>query len=198
VEEIERYLIVGLGNPGEAYAKTRHNVGFHIVQTLAKKQQLSFKYAAALKADVASGEICSKKAVLLQPTTYMNLSGEAVRRCIDYFKIPIDHLIVVCDDVALPLGTMRMRSKGSSGGHNGLKNIEAHLGTEYYVRLRIGVSAPAPGEQELDEYVLGKFSQEEMAKIEEITMKAVASLELWLAAGIAAAMQAANTQNEET
>jgi PTH1 family peptidyl-tRNA hydrolase len=170
-------------------------VGFHIVETLAKKQRLGFKHAAHLNGDVAHGEICGKKGVLLLPMTYMNLSGEAVRRCIDYFKIALDHLIVVCDDVALPLGTIRIRSKGSTGGHNGLKNIEEHLGTEYYARLRIGVSAP--GVEELDEYVLGKFSQEEMKKVEEITIKAVEALELWIAAGIAAAMQTANAQNLE-
>src|ERR1700722_1031249 len=195
MEELERYLIIGLGNPGETYVKTRHNVGFHIVQSLAKKLQFGFKYAAFLSGEIAPVEIRGKKAILLLPTTYMNLSGEAVRRCVDYFKVALDHLIVVCDDVALPLGTMRIRSKGSPGGHNGLKNIEAHLGTEDYARLRIGISAP--GEENLSEYVLDRFSQEEMEKVEEVTIKAIEALELWIAAGIVMAMQIANVQKGE-
>jgi PTH1 family peptidyl-tRNA hydrolase len=195
VDEFEKYLIVGLGNPGEAYVKTRHNVGFNIVQSLAKKHGLGFKHASNLIGEVAQGEIRGKKGLLLLPTTFMNSSGDAVRRCIDYFKMPLDHLIVVCDDVALPIGTMRIRSKGSSGGHNGLKSIETHLHTEHYARLRIGISSP--GHEQLTDYVLGKFSQEEIKMIEEMRIKAVEVLELWIGAGIAIAMQTANKQKEE-
>jgi peptidyl-tRNA hydrolase, PTH1 family len=192
VDEFERYLIVGLGNPGEAYTRTRHNVGFNIVQTLAKKYGLGFKHASHLIGDVAQGQIRGKKGLLLLPTTFMNSSGDAVRRCIDYFKVPLDHLMIVCDDVALPIGTVRLRSKGSSGGHNGLKSIEAHLNTEHYARLRIGLSSP--GHEQLADYVLGKFSQEESKVIEEMTVKAIEVLELWIADGIAPAMQTANAQ----
>jgi PTH1 family peptidyl-tRNA hydrolase len=195
VDEFEKYLIIGLGNPGEAYTKTRHNAGFSIIQALAKKHELEFKRASHLIGDVAQGKICGRKGLLLLPTTFMNSSGDAVRRCIDYFKVPLDHLIVVCDDVALPIGTMRIRSKGSSGGHNGLKSIEAHLHTEYYARLRIGVSSP--GYEELADYVLGKFSQEEIKMIEDMTVRAIEVLELWITAGIAVAMQAANAQKLE-
>jgi peptidyl-tRNA hydrolase, PTH1 family len=195
VDELEKYLIVGLGNPGEAYIKTRHNVGFNIVQSLAKKHAMGFKHASHLIGDVAQGEICEKKGLLLLPTTFMNSSGDAVRRCIDDFKVPLDRLIVVCDDIVLPIGKMRLRSKGSSGGHNGLKSIEAHLNTQYYARLRIGVGSPQEGK--LVDYVLGKFSQEEIKVIEEITVKAVEVLELWIAAGIAMAMQTANSTKLE-
>ena len=195
MDESEKYLIVGLGNPGEAYVETRHNVGFNIVQSLAKKHGLNFKHASHLIGDVAQGEICGKKGLLLLPTTFMNSSGDAVRRCIDYFKVALDHLIIVCDDIALPVGRVRIRSRGSSGGHNGLKSIEAHLHTEYYARLRVGVSSPE--EEKLVDYVLGKFSHEEIKIIEEITAKAIKALELWIAAGIAIAMQTANAQKLE-
>ncbi len=195
MDELEKFLIIGLGNPGKAYQKTRHNVGFNIVQSFGKKYGLEFKHASHLIGDAAQGEVRGKKGILLLPTTFMNSSGDAVRRCIDYFKVPVGSLIVVCDDVALPIGTMRMRSKGSSGGHNGLKSIEAHLHTEHYARLRIGVSSPE--QEDLADYVLGKFSEEESKTIEEIKIKAIEVLELWVTAGIAIAMQAANAKNSE-
>lgn len=187
----EKYLIVGLGNPGEAYIKTRHNVGFNIVQLLAKKNGMGFKHVSHLIGDVAQGEILKKKGLLLLPTTFMNSSGDAVRRCMDYFKVPIDHMIVVCDDIALPIGTMRLRSQGSSGGHNGLKSIEAHLNTQHYARLKIGIGSVES--EKWASHVLGQFSQEEIQAIEEISIKALEILELWIASGIAIAMRTANT-----
>lgn len=192
MDAFEKYLIVGLGNPGEAYAKTRHNVGFNVVQSLAKKHGIKFKNASHLIGDVAQAQIHGKRELLLLPTTFMNSSGDAVKRCLDEFKVPLDCLMVVCDDIALPLGLMRIRSKGSSGGHNGLKSIEAHLNTEHYARLRIGISPPE--QKTLVDHVLGRFSQEELKVIEEISAKAVEVLELWIAAGIATAMQAANAR----
>ncbi|MBS0605201.1 MAG: aminoacyl-tRNA hydrolase [Verrucomicrobia bacterium] len=191
MEELEKYLIIGLGNPGAPYKQTRHNVGFNIVQSFADKHGMQFKHASHLIGDFAQGSFRDKKVFTLLPTTFMNSSGDAVRRCIDYFKVPLDHLIVVCDDVALPTGTMRIRSKGSCGGHNGLKSIEAHLNTEYYARLRIGVGAP--GGEVLADYVLGRFSQEESKIIEAVAAKAIEVLDLWIGAGIAAAMQVANS-----
>ena len=194
-DETEKFLIVGLGNPGKAYERTRHNVGFKIVQSFAAKHGLTFKHTSDFIGDVAQGNYRDNKVLLLLPTTYMNSSGDAVRRCMDYYKVPTTHLLVVCDDVALPLGTLRMRSKGSSGGHNGLKSIQAHVNTEHYARLRIGVSAPA--HEELADYVLGLFSGEEIKVVEELAVKAIEALELWVAAGIAAAMQATNAQKED-
>lgn len=190
MDETEKFLIIGLGNPGAKYKSTRHNVGFHIVQSLADKKGVQFKHSSQLVGEIVQTKIHEKKVFLLQPTTFMNLSGEAVRRCVDYYKIPLDHLIVVCDDVALPIGTMRMRTKGSSGGHNGLVSIEAHLNTEFYARLRIGVGNP--GNQVLSDYVLGRFSADESKTIGEIEVKALEVLELWIVAGIASAMQTAN------
>lgn len=191
MDEEARYLIVGLGNPGAAYEKTRHNVGFNIVKSFAAKHGMVFKHASHLIGDFAQGN----KTLLLLPTTYMNSSGDAVRRCVDYFKVPLDHLMVVCDDVALPIGTMRMRTKGSSGGHNGLKSIAAHLNTEHYARLRVGVSGPET--EELVDYVLGKFSQEESKIIQDVAIKAIQALELWITVGTAAAMQASNAKVKE-
>jgi PTH1 family peptidyl-tRNA hydrolase len=195
MDELEKFLVVGLGNPGAAYKETRHNVGFRIVQSLAKKHGLTFRHADHLIGDAAQGTVRDKKVILLLPTTFMNSSGDAVRRCIDYFKVPLDHLIVVCDDVALPIGTIRVKPKGSCGGHNGLKSIEAHLNTEHYARLRVGVSAP--GSEDLADYVLGKFSQEENRVIEETTLKAVEVLDVWMTVGIASAMQTANAKIKE-
>jgi PTH1 family peptidyl-tRNA hydrolase len=195
VDELEKFLIVGLGNPGEPYKQTRHNVGFNIVQLFAEKQGVQFKHVSHLIGDVAQAIVCDKKVLMLLPTTFMNSSGDAVRRCVDYYKVSIDHLIVACDDVALPIGTVRMRSKGSCGGHNGLKSIEAHLNTEHYARLRMGVGGP--GSQILADYVLGRFSQEERKTIEEVGVKAIEVLRLWLTAGIAIAMQTANAQKDQ-
>lgn len=169
MDESEKYLIVGLGNPGAAYSNTRHNVGFNIVQALAKKHGLVFRYASHLLGNMAQGSIGEKKVLLLLPTTFMNSSGDALLRCLNYFKIRLDHLIVVCDDIALDLGTIRCRSKGSCGGHNGLKSIEAHLNTEHYARLRVGISAP--GREDLADYVLGLFSQEENLVMEDVMKK---------------------------
>lgn len=197
MDEPEKFLIVGLGNPGAKYKNTRHNAGFRIVQSLADKKGVQFKHSSQLVGEIVQTTIRDKKVFLLQPATYMNLSGEAVRRSVDYYKIPLDHVIVVCDDVALPIGTMRMRTNGSSGGHNGLVSIEAHLNTKFYARLRIGVGQP--GDQILSDYVLGRFSEDENKTIKEIEVKALEVLELWIAAGIASAMQAANrsVKNEE-
>jgi PTH1 family peptidyl-tRNA hydrolase len=195
VDETQEFLIIGLGNPGSAYQQTRHNAGYLIVEAFAKKQQLTFKQSSNLVGGIARGEVHGKKVTLLLPTTYMNTSGEAVRRCMDYYKVPVDQVMVVCDDVALPLGTLRMRSKGSSGGHNGLKSIEAHVHTQYYARLRVGVGAP--GGQILADYVLGRFSSEESKTLLEVSQKAVEVLELWMRAGIATAMQAANSAKED-
>ena len=178
----KRCLIVGLGNPGRSYDDTRHNIGFRIVKVLARKYALTFKPSLVrAKGSVAEGLVQEKKALLLLPLTFMNESGLSVGKCVRYFKVPIDRLIVVTDDVALPFGKLRMRSKGSSGGHNGLKSVQAHLGTEEYMRLRIGVGESS--EEELSDYVLGKFSSKEELLLPEIVERAISALELWLTEG---------------
>ncbi len=186
------YLIVGLGNPGAGYEGTRHNAGYYIVKQGAQKWGGAFKHASHLIGDLAQINIHGKKLLLLLPSTFMNSSGDAVRRCMEYYKVPFDQMLVVCDEIALPFGTLRIRSKGSPGGHNGLKSIQAHLNTEHYARLRVGISAP--GHEDLADYVLGRFSQEESAEMPKIAARALDVLELWISAGIAAAMQAANAK----
>lgn len=153
-----KYLIVGLGNIGAEYADTRHNIGFDVLDALAEASNTSFttdRYGA-----VATLRSKGHTLVLLKPSTYMNLSGKAVRYWLDAEKIPRENLLVIVDDIALPFGTFRMRTKGSAGGHNGLKNITELLGTEEYARMRFGVGGDFPKGHQV-EYVLGEWSDEE-------------------------------------
>ncbi|MBY0528623.1 MAG: aminoacyl-tRNA hydrolase [Rhabdochlamydiaceae bacterium] len=189
----ENHLIVGLGNPGKGYQDTRHNVGFQVVQGFAKARGICFRHSSDFIGEVTQCEFQERKMTLLLPTTYMNSSGDAVRRCIAYYKIPVENLIIVCDDIALDLGMMRIRARGSDGGHNGLKSVAAHLGTQYYARFRIGVGSPEG--KGLADYVLGRFTSEEKPVVEKVVEKAIAILELWMTAGIAAAMQKANARD---
>ncbi|MBS0628850.1 MAG: aminoacyl-tRNA hydrolase [Verrucomicrobia bacterium] len=187
----DRFLIVGLGNPGQTYDDTRHNVGFRIVKALAQKHQISFRPSLIrMKGSVAEGTIKEKPTTLLLPLTFMNESGLAVRKGVDFYKLPLDRLIVVADDVDLPFGGMRLKTKGSSGGHKGLKSIEAHLGTQDYTRLKVGVGGREKGD--LADYVLDKFTKEEQSALPEIIDRAVMVLELWVAEGAPAAMHEAN------
>jgi PTH1 family peptidyl-tRNA hydrolase len=188
------FLIVGLGNPGDSYRETRHNIGFEIVRAFAQQKGWSFRHASHLIGDLVQGQVEGKRVLLLLPSTFMNSSGDAVRRCLDYYQVPIDQLLIVCDDVALPLGTMRIRAKGSAGGHNGLKSVEAHLRTDYYMRFRIGVGSPDQGD--LADYVLGKFSSEERPVVDESVKGAIEILSLYLEKGDVAAMQIANAKKQ--
>lgn len=175
----ERYLIVGLGNPGETYDDTRHNIGFKIVKALAEKHKITFRSSLfRMKGSMGEGIIQEKKVQLLLPMTFMNESGAAVRKGVNYYQLPLDHLIVVTDDVDLPFGTLRLKEKGSSGGHKGLKSVEAHLGTQDYARLKAGVGGREKGD--LADYVLGKFTKEEQSALPEIVDRAVTALELWI------------------
>ncbi|HSX04424.1 MAG TPA: aminoacyl-tRNA hydrolase [Rhabdochlamydiaceae bacterium] len=184
----ERYLIVGLGNPGKAYEETRHNVGFRVVQLLAEKRGLSLKPRLDIaKGNLAEGEMLGKDVLLLQPLTYMNSSGYAVRLCCDYFKVPFEHALVIVDDVALPFGHLRFRTGGSAGGHNGLKSVEEYLGTQDYPRLRIGVGHDP--QSELASYVLGPFTKEEKGALGDIFGNAVIVVETWITLGPEAAMR---------
>lgn len=187
------YLIVGLGNPGSSYSATRHNVGFEIAKAFAFKRSWKFRGEASLKAELAQGMIEDKRVLVLLPMTFMNESGQAVRSALDYFKVPLENLLLVSDDVSLATGVLRMRFKGSSGGHNGLKSVEQHLGTVHYARLRVGVGEPKE-RQPLEDYVLGRFAEEESKVILESFPKAVDALELWITKGVAIAMQAVNTK----
>lgn len=154
-------LIVGLGNPGMKYAATRHNIGFEILDSIAETYHISV-LKSKYKALIGEGNISGEKVILMKPQTYMNLSGEAVRMCSDFHKISSEDIIVIYDDVSLELGQIRIRATGSAGGHNGIKSIIAHLGTQTFPRIKFGV-----GNQfhDLSSYVLGRFSEEEMKYI---------------------------------
>jgi peptidyl-tRNA hydrolase, PTH1 family len=153
-------LIVGLGNPGKRYEATRHNMGFLVVKALAKTLHAGFKEEKRFSAYVAKVQVDDVSVHMLLPTTYMNESGQAVRSYLDFYRLPVSEMIAVVDDVALAFGKLRLRSSGSAGGHNGLKSIEAHLGTSHYARLRMGIGKDRK-EDALADYVLDVFSDEE-------------------------------------
>jgi PTH1 family peptidyl-tRNA hydrolase len=176
---MEHYLIVGLGNPGEVYEGTRHNIGFRVVKALAEKRGAHFRPALAqVKGMLAQTKVEEKNIFLLMPLTYMNESGLAVRKCLDYFSIALDHCLIIVDDIALPLGSFRLRRKGSSGGHNGLKSVEAHLGSDEYARLRIGIGRVP--EQPLADYVLSRFNAQEEKELPEVIQRALELVDAWM------------------
>ncbi len=175
------FLIVGLGNPGRAYEHTRHNIGFQILRQIADQHHLSFCSAPHIKGELARGSIGQKKVLLLLPNTYVNLSGEAVRLSKDYFHVPLQHILIVIDDVALPFGKLRLADKGSSGGHNGLKSIEHVLKTQWYVRLRFGIGDREHGA--LDDYVLGRFTAEECLALPSLVKQAAQVVQTWILEG---------------
>lgn len=184
-------LIVGLGNPGLLYTKTRHNVGFIVVRAWAKRHGFRFKNDRRFLGKWAKGAVKEHALALLLPTTYMNLSGRAVARLVHFLKIPLKDLLVVADDVALPLGQVRLRPSGSSGGHNGLISIEQELSSADYPRLRVGIGR---GEV-LKDHVLGRFTKEELKGLEEGQRRAEEALALWLEQGIDRAMGQVNKKN---
>lgn len=159
-----KYLVVGLGNKGDEYENTRHNIGFKVVDKIAEMLDVSFK--SANFGWMAEGKYKGRKVLLLKPDTYMNLSGKAVKFWIEKEKIPLNKLMVITDDLSLPFGTLRMKLKGSHGGHNGLKNIQDILQTNVYPRLRCGISSEFEKGKQVD-YVLGEWADEEKEKLPE-------------------------------
>ncbi len=157
-----KYLIVGLGNIGPEYALTRHNVGFMVLDKLASKENLSFKLDKM--ASIAEFKYKSRTIILVKPTTYMNLSGKAMQYWMTQFKIPIENTMVIVDDLALPFGKLRIKPKGSSAGHNGLKNIESVLGNDLYPRLKFGIGNDFAKGRQID-YVLGQFDKNDFAEL---------------------------------
>lgn len=178
MDKFTEALIVGLGNPGKKYENTRHNLGQMVLFAFAEKYGLSFKKESDLKGEIAKGDVKGKKVVFLFPTTYMNLSGQAVKKTMSFYKIPQEKVLILSDDAALPFGTLRYREKGSAGGHNGLKNIEECLGNQDYQRLKLGIGEPLVGY--LEDYVLAPFSKEEQEKIPEIATESIGFIEEWL------------------
>jgi peptidyl-tRNA hydrolase, PTH1 family len=178
-------LIVGLGNPGAEYAGTRHNVGFEVIERLAKRHGIAAK-RRAMRSVLGDGTICGQRVILARPMTFMNLSGEAAGAICRMYRIPPEDVIVVVDDVALPVGRIRLRSKGSAGGHHGLESVEAHLGTQEYPRVRIGVGG-ADG-RELVDHVLGRFRPNEREAVDASLEVAADAVEHALRDGFESAM----------
>lgn len=157
------FLIVGLGNPGSQYEDTRHNIGFKVVDNIAKEYNIEIN-RQKFKGMCGEGFINGEKVILLKPTTYMNLSGESIREVVDFYKLSNDDVLVIYDDISLDVGRLRIREKGSAGGHNGIKSIIAHLGTDIFPRIKVGVGQP---NVDLVNYVLSKFTKEEMEVLNE-------------------------------
>ena len=190
------YIIVGLGNPERRYDGTRHNIGFSAVTALADIYGISMDMKKH-RAVCGKGVIEGQKVILAMPQTYMNLSGESVRELVDYYKIdPEEELIVIYDDINLAPGKLRIRPKGSAGGHNGIKNIIAHLGTQVFPRIRIGVGEKPKG-WDLADYVLGHFDAADRAELEEAIGHAVAATELMISGETDAAMNQFNSKKKE-
>jgi len=183
------YMIVGLGNPGERYAGTRHNVGYAVVDELSKRHAIPI-VRLSRRALTGSGTIGGVRVALAKPVTYMNLSGEAVGALARYYALEPSQVWVATDDAALPLGALRLRLRGSSGGHHGLESIEAHLGTQEYPRIRIGIGSANAGE--LVEHVLSRFRPEERPIVEQAVDAAADAIEFALAKGFEAAMSRFN------
>lgn len=183
----ERYLVVGLGNPGKDYANTRHNVGFWTVDELARRHGYTFGTKAERKALTADGTIAGKRVLLAKPQTYMNLSGESVRGLVDFYKIDLASIMIAHDDLDLPLGTLRLRKEGSAGGQNGLKNIIQQLGTQNINRARLGIGRP-PGKMNPAAYVLQPFRGDDEITMRLLVDRAANAVETWLRDGMELAM----------
>lgn len=184
-EYMKRFLIVGLGNIGPDYVGTRHNIGFMIADRLAASADASF--SSCRYGDMAKIRIKNCELLILKPSTFMNLSGVAVRYWMNKEKLPLPHLLILVDDIALPFGTIRIRESGSEGGHNGLRSISEHLGNRNYARLRFGVGNEFAKGRQID-YVLGTFSEEEKKEMPEKLDRAVEAVKAFCLSGAAFAM----------
>lgn len=187
----DMYIIAGLGNPGKQYAQTRHNVGFDTIDILADKYNISVD-TKKHKALCGKGMIEGQKVVLAKPQTFMNLSGESVRELVDFYKIdPEEELIVIYDDISLEPGKIRIRKKGSAGGHNGIKNIIAQLGTQNFQRVKVGVGEKPKG-WDLADYVLGHFSKEDRGLVDDALKRVAGAVELMVQGEVDQAMNQFN------
>src|SRR5208282_1225291 len=192
--------MVGLGNPGAEYAKTRHNAGYSLVEKLAARWKVNWRNERKFKARVARAEIVGRasspstggtpfprRALLCQPQTFMNASGEAVKAVMNFYRLPLENLLVVTDDADLPLGEVRLRPSGRSGGHHGLESIAQHLATQAFARLRLGIGRK-DGAREITDYVLDRFDAAEAALMEKVLVRAADQAECWIGDGIEKAM----------
>jgi PTH1 family peptidyl-tRNA hydrolase len=183
-------LVVGLGNPGPRYGGTRHNIGYAVVDYLAAAPGVG-RWRGRFDSQVAEAVEGTEQVLLMKPETFMNLSGRAVRPALDFYKLGVADLLVVCDDIALPLGKLRVRARGSHGGQNGLRNIQEALGTQEYARLRIGVGSPGEHWDAAD-YVLSRFKPAEKAAVEEAVAQAAQAVLVWARQGVEASMNRFN------
>ena len=190
------FLIAGLGNPDKEYEGTRHNVGFSVIDKLSEEYNIAVD-ARKHRALIGKGYMDGQKVILAKPQTYMNLSGESIRSLLDYYKVDEEtELIVIYDDISLDVGALRIRAKGSAGGHNGIKNIIAQLGTQVFPRIKVGVGEK-PSRYDLADYVLGHFSKAEQVQIEEGFENAVHAVQTIMTEGIEAAMNQYNRKKKE-
>jgi peptidyl-tRNA hydrolase, PTH1 family len=186
------YLIVGLGNPGREYARTRHNAGFMVIERVAERWRAQWRIVAKFDARLARTEVEGRKAVLCEPQTFMNASGVTVAAVSGFYKVLSSRLLVIVDDADLPLGELRLRASGSSGGHHGLESIERHLGTREYARLRVGIGRQSSALREITGHVLGRFAAHERDLVEKVLDRAASQAECWLIDGVAKAMNQFN------
>ena len=184
------YIIAGLGNPTREYEKTRHNVGFEVIDVLADMLGTTVE-EKKFKGCYGRGIIGGEKVLLLKPQTFMNLSGESIRAASDFYKVDPEHIIIIYDDISLDVGQLRIRKKGSAGGHNGIKNIIAHLGTQEFPRIKVGVG-DKPKKMDLADYVLSRFSKEDRAAMEDAFKEAAKAVEVMITEGMDTAMNQFN------
>jgi PTH1 family peptidyl-tRNA hydrolase len=182
-------IVVGLGNPGSRYAGTRHNVGFAVVDLLAASPRAG-RFQSRFQAQVAELTEDTDKVLLVKPDTFMNLSGRCVRQALDFYQLPLTELLVVCDDINLPLGKLRVRARGTHGGHNGLRDVQNHLGTTEYARLRIGVDSPR--DDDAVDHVLGRFRPAERDVIDDAVQLAAQAVIVWAHLGVETCMNQYN------
>lgn len=189
------YIIAGLGNPTKQYDKTRHNVGFSVIDLLADKYNIDVTEKKH-KAFCGKGVIEGQKVVLAKPQTFMNLSGESIRAIVDFYKVEPEDIVIIYDDVSLEPGQLRIRLKGSAGGHNGIKNIIAHLGTQEFPRIKVGIGAKPP-RMDLADYVLSRFSQGEQKMMDEAFSEAGEAAVMMITDGAERAMNHFNTRKKD-
>ncbi len=188
------YIIAGLGNPTKEYDKTRHNVGFEVIDELAERYQIDISERKH-RAFCGRGVVEGQKVLLVKPQTFMNLSGESLRMVLDYYKAPPEDLIVIYDDISLAPGQLRIRRKGSAGGHNGIKNIIAHLGTQEFPRIKVGVGEKPP-RMDLKDYVLSRFSKGERELMEQAFKEAAQAAVMMITEGVDSAMNHFNMKKK--
>ena len=185
------YLVAGLGNPGTQYEMTRHNIGFEVIDYIAHKYNIKVK-KLKYKSLYADTTINGEKVLFVKPQTYMNLSGEAIRDFVNFYKIPVENVIIISDEINLDAGRIRIRSKGSAGGHNGLKSIIYQLNSDNFPRIRMGVDSSLRGKMDLADFVLARFQKEEIPTLEDAIIRCSKAVEEIIARGIDSAMNKYN------